>query len=65
MGEILKAVIAMMRIEKNLYIFYEKRKRDTKNRVTNTDGNLVPVTINKVILYRNLEEVRLFYEIGH
>jgi hypothetical protein len=57
------AVIAIIKIKENLCIFYEERKKDTKDRATNTDGSLVPVIINKVILYRNLEEIRLFYGI--
>jgi hypothetical protein len=35
-----------------------------KDRAINTDGSLVPVIINKVILYRNLEKMRLFYGIN-
>jgi hypothetical protein len=65
MGEISGIVIAIMRIEKNLCIFYKERKKDTKDRAINTDGSLVPVIINKVILYRNLEEVRLSYGINN
>jgi hypothetical protein len=63
MREMSGAVIAIMRIKKNLYIFYERKKKDIKDRVTNTDGSLVLVIINKVVPYRNLEEIRLFYGI--
>jgi hypothetical protein len=56
-------VIAIIKIEKDLYIFCEKRKKNTKDRAINTDGSLVPVIINKVILYRNLEKIRLSYGI--
>jgi hypothetical protein len=58
-------VIAIMRIEENLYIFCEGRKKDTKNRAINTDGSLVPVTINKVVFYQNLEKIRLSYGIDN
>jgi hypothetical protein len=58
------AVIAIIKIKKDLYIFCEGRRRDTEDRATNTDGNLVPATINKVVPYRNLEEVRLSYSIN-
>jgi hypothetical protein len=56
-------MIAIIRIEKDLCIFCKGKKKDTKNRATNTDGSLVPVIINKVILYRNLEKIRLSYGI--
>jgi hypothetical protein len=58
-----ETVIAIMKIEKDLYIFCEKRRKDTEDRATNTDGNLIPVIINKVIPYRNLEKIRLSYGI--
>jgi hypothetical protein len=58
------AIIAIIKIKKDLCIFCEERKKDTENKATNTDGSLVPVTINKVVLYRNLEEVRLSYNIN-
>jgi hypothetical protein len=61
----LGAVIAIMKIEEDLCIFCEGRRKDTKDRATNTDGSLMPVTVNKVIPYRNLEEVRLFYGIDN
>jgi hypothetical protein len=64
MGEISGIMIAIIKIEKDLCIFYENRKKDTKNRATNTDGNLMPVIINKIIPYRNLEKVRLSYGIN-
>jgi hypothetical protein len=63
MGKMSGAVIIIMKIEKNLYIFYKGKKKDTENRVINTDGSLMPVIINKVVLYRNLEKVRLSYGI--
>jgi hypothetical protein len=64
MGEMSGAVIIIIKTEKNLCIFCEERKRDTKDRAINTDGSLVPIIVNKVIPYRNLEEVRLSYGIG-
>jgi hypothetical protein len=63
MGEMSGAVIVIMKIEKDLCIFCEKRRKGTEDRVINTDGSLVPVIINKVILYRNLKKVRLSYGI--
>jgi hypothetical protein len=57
------AVIAIIRTKGNLCIFYERRKKDTKDKTINTDGSLVPVIINKVVSYRNLEEIRLSYGI--
>jgi hypothetical protein len=51
MGKMSGAVITMIKIEKDLYIFCEGRKKDTKDRVTNTDGSLIPVIINKMIPY--------------
>jgi hypothetical protein len=56
-------IIAIIRTEKNLCIFCKGKKKDTENKATNTDRNLVPVTINKVISYKNLEKVRLSYSI--
>jgi hypothetical protein len=52
-----------MGTEIDLYIFYKGKKNRTQNQAINTDGNLIPVIINKVISYRNLEEVRRFYSI--
>jgi hypothetical protein len=52
-----------MKTEKDLYIFCERKKKDIENRATNTDGSLMPVTINKMISYRNLKKIRLFYSI--
>jgi hypothetical protein len=57
------AIIAMIKTKKDLCIFYKKRKKNTKNRITNTDGSLLPVTINKVIPYQNLEKIRQSYGI--
>jgi hypothetical protein len=57
-------VIAIIRTEENLYIFYKRRKKDTKDRAINTDGSLMPVIINKVVPYRDLEELRLFYKVN-
>jgi hypothetical protein len=59
-----EVIIAMIKIEKDLCIFYEGRKKDIKNKATNTDGSLIPVTINKMVPYRNLEEIRLSYGIN-
>jgi hypothetical protein len=57
------AIIVIIKIEKDLCIFYKGKKKNTENRVTNTDGSLVPVIVNKMIPYRNLEKVRLSYGI--
>jgi hypothetical protein len=51
-------VIVMIKIEKNLCIFCEKKKKNTENKAINTDGSLVPVIINKVMLYQSLKKVR-------
>jgi hypothetical protein len=59
----LGAIIIMIKIEKDLYIFCKGRKKDTEDRAINTDGSLVPVIVNKMIFYRNLEKVRLSYGI--
>jgi hypothetical protein len=63
MGEMSEAVIVMIKIEKDLYIFCKGRRKDTKDRATNTDGSLVPVIINKIVPYRNLEKIRLSYRV--
>jgi hypothetical protein len=42
------AVITMIKTEKNLCIFYEKKKKNIKNRATNTE-NLIPAIVNKVV----------------
>jgi hypothetical protein len=57
------AVIIIIKTEKDLCIFCEGKRKDIKDRATNTDGNLVPVIINKVIPYRNLKKVRQSYGI--
>jgi hypothetical protein len=54
-----------MGTEVDLCIFCEGKKNRTQDQAINTDGSLVPVTINKVVLYRNLEEVRRFYGIDN
>jgi hypothetical protein len=48
----------------DLYIFYERKKNRIQDQTINTDGNLIPVIINKVIPYRNLEEIRRSYDIN-
>jgi hypothetical protein len=58
-------VIIMIKIKENLYIFCEGRKKDIKNRATNTDGSLIPVTVGKIVFYRNLKEMRLSYGIDN
>jgi hypothetical protein len=63
MREMSGAVIVIIKIKKDLYIFCEGRKKYMKDRATNTDGSLMPVIINKVVFYRNLEKIRLFYGI--
>jgi hypothetical protein len=50
MGEMSKAIIVMIKIEKDLYIFCEGRKRDIKDRAINTE-NLVSIGVNKIIPY--------------
>jgi hypothetical protein len=49
----------------DLYIFYERKRNKTQNQITNTDGNLMPVIINKIIPYRNLKKVRQSYNINN
>jgi hypothetical protein len=63
MGEMSGAVIVIIKIEKDLYIFCKRRRKDTEDKAINTDGSLIPVIINKVIPYKNLEKVRLSYSI--
>jgi hypothetical protein len=53
----------MIEIEIDLCIFYKEKKNKTQDQAINTDGNLMPVIINKVISYRNLKRVRLSYGI--
>jgi hypothetical protein len=48
----------------DLYIFCKEKKNRTQDQIINTDGNLVPVIINKIVPYRNLEEIRRFYNIN-
>jgi hypothetical protein len=55
----------IIKTEIDLYIFYKRKKNKTQDQAINTDGNLIPVTINKVILYRNLKEIRRFYDINN
>jgi hypothetical protein len=52
------AIITIIKIEKDLCIFCKKKRKNTRDRATNTDGSLMPVIINKVISYQNLEKVR-------
>jgi hypothetical protein len=49
----------------DLYIFYKRKRNRTQNQATNTNGNLIPVIINKVILYRNLKKIRQFYNVNN
>jgi hypothetical protein len=63
MREMSGVIIVIMKIEKDLCIFCKGKKKNTEDRATNTDGNLVPVMVNKVISYRNLEKIRLSYGI--
>jgi uncharacterized membrane protein YcaP (DUF421 family) len=49
----------------DLYIFYKRKKNKTQNQATNTDENLIPVIINKVIPYRNLKKIRRSYDINN
>jgi hypothetical protein len=63
MGEISGAIIIMIRIKKDLYIFCKGKRKGTEDKATNTDGSLMPVIVNKIVPYRNLEEIRLSYGI--
>jgi hypothetical protein len=63
MGEMSGTVIIIMKIKEDLYIFCEKRRKGTEDKAINTDGSLMPVIINKMIFYRNLEKVRLSYNV--
>jgi hypothetical protein len=63
MGEMSRAVIVIIKIEKDLCIFCEGRKKDIKDKAINTDGNLVPIIIKKMVPYRNLEKIQLSYGI--
>jgi hypothetical protein len=49
----------------DLCIFYEKKRNKTQDQAINTDGSLIPVIINKVVPYRNLEKIRRFYNINN
>jgi thioredoxin-related protein len=64
MGEMSRVIIAIIKTEKDLCIFCERRKRDTKNRATNTE-NLVPAIINKMVPYQNFQKLRLSYRIDY
>jgi hypothetical protein len=64
MGEMLKAVIAIIKIKKDLCIFCERKRKNTENKAINTDGSLMPVTTNKMIPYQNLEKIRQSYGIN-
>jgi hypothetical protein len=58
-------VTIIMGTEIDLYIFYKRKKNRTQDQAINTDGNLIPVIINKIVSYRNLEKVRRFYNINN
>jgi hypothetical protein len=58
-------VTTIIRTKMDLYIFCKRKKNKTQDQTTNTDGNLVPVTINKIIPYRNLEKIRRSYDINN
>jgi hypothetical protein len=55
MGEMTGAIIAMIKEELSLYIFCEGRRKNTNDKNTNTDRNLVLTVINQVVPYRNLQ----------
>jgi hypothetical protein len=50
MGEMSGAVIVMIKIEEDLCIFCERRRKDIKDRAINTE-NLVLAVVNKVVSY--------------
>jgi hypothetical protein len=54
MGEMSGAVIIIMREKSNLCIFCKGRRKGISNKDTNTDKNLAPITVNKVVLYKDL-----------
>jgi hypothetical protein len=58
-------VAIIIRIKIDLCIFYKRKRNKTQDQAINTDENLIPVTINKVIPYRNLKEIRRFYGINN
>jgi hypothetical protein len=53
-----------MGTEVDLYIFYKEKRNRTQDQATNIDKSLTPVTINKVIPYRDLEKVRQSYGVN-
>jgi hypothetical protein len=63
MGEMSEVVIAIIKAETDLCIFCKGKRKDTGDKTINTDKSLIPIIINKVVPYRNLEEIRLFYKI--
>jgi hypothetical protein len=54
-----------MGTEVDLCIFCKGKRNKTQDQATNTDGNLIPVTVNKVVPYRDLEEIRRSYGINN
>jgi hypothetical protein len=46
-------VIAIIKKELNLYIFYERRRKNINDKNTNIDRNLVLTVINQVVPYRD------------
>jgi hypothetical protein len=58
-------MITIIGTEVDLYIFYKRKRNKTQDQITNTDGNLAPVIINKMIPYRNLEKIRRSYDINN
>lgn len=63
--EITGTVVTIMRIEMDLCIFYKNKRNRTKDQATNTEKNLLPAKINQVVLYKNLQELRLSYGIDN
>jgi hypothetical protein len=55
----------MIGTEMDLCIFCKGKKNRIQDQATNTDGNLIPVTVNKVVPYRNLKEIRRSYGINN
>jgi hypothetical protein len=65
MEEMLGAVITIIKTKKDLYIFYEGKRKNTRDKTINTNESLMPVIINKIVPYQNLKEMRQSYGIDN